>query len=144
MDAETLAEQAAPHMATLVHPGDGADVQPFPLSLGGLFGPYELPEGFTDADREELGIPTPEFPRMFLEAVLWMFETKLGVVPIKAAELADLRAAAAANEGKRNAVKRFMFECGAPAFRVMVRDFDSDNPIVPCAVDDVLAGHTHG
>lgn len=143
MDAEALAEQAAPYLGTLVHPGDGADVPPFPLSLGGMFGPYQLPEGFTDEDREELGIPTPEFPRMFLEAVLFMFQSKFGVVPIEAAELADLRAAAAANEGKRNAMKLFHFACGAPAFRVMVKDFDSDNPIVPCAVDDVMAGHNH-
>ena len=138
-----LAEILAPELATPVHPGDDEN-PPTPLVLGGIFGPYELPEGMTNEDLEEAGIPTPDTARLFLEFVFHIIETKAGCSIVDTRELADLRAAAASREHKRNEMKHFTFECGKPAFRVMVKDFDTDNPIVPCAVDDVIAGHKHG
>lgn len=142
MNLDDLAEQAAPHLATLVHPGD-QDVPPFPLSLP-IFQPAVLPEGMAAEEAEELGLPSPEFGKLFLQALFHMMTTQLGVTMVDAAELADLQAAAATHEHKRNEVKRFQFACGQPAFRVMVKDFDSDHPIIPCETDNVQAAHTHG
>ena len=142
MNLDDLAEQAAPLLGTLVHPGD-QDTPPFPLSIA-LFQPIALPEGMAQEEAEELGLPSVDFGKLFLQALFHMLDTQLGVTMIDAAELADLQAAAANNEHKRNEVKRFQFACGKPAFRVMVKDFDSDHPIIPCETDNVQAAHTHG
>lgn len=142
LDANDLAERISPRLAELVHPGDN-DTPPFPLSLP-TFQPSVLPEGMAQAEAEELGLPTLDISKLFLEAVFALMQSEYGVVFADAREIADLTAAAAVHEHKRNEVKRFTFECGKPAFRVMVRDFDSDHPVVPCATDGVVAGHTHG
>lgn len=143
MNVDDLAEQAAPHLATLIYPGDN-DTPAFPLNIA-LFQPHTLPEGMADAEAEELGLPTNNFGILFLKALFHMlvteFDQPLGETR---AEVAYLRSAAAPNEHKRNEVKRFRFECGQPAFRVNVKDFDSDHPIIPCACDDVQKAHTHG
>ncbi len=142
IDPNDLAERVGPKLAELVHPGDD-DVPPFPLSLP-TFQPNVLPEGMAEAEAEELGLPTLNLNKLFLEALFALLQREYGVELVDARELADLRAAAAPREHKRNEVKRFMFECGQPAFRVMVKDFDSDNPVIPCATDEVQAGHKHG
>lgn len=129
MNIEDLAERAAPMLSTLTLPSEG-DNPPVPISVGGLFGPYELPEGLSEADREEMGIPAPDFPKLFAYALLHKMATELDISFIDAAELADLRAAAAANEGKRNAVKYFKDPSGKRLFRAMVRNFDTDEPII--------------
>lgn len=141
MNIDDLAEQAAPHLATLIYPGDN-DTPTFPLNVP-VFQPHTLPEGMADAEAEELGLPTNNFGILFLKALFHTLTTQLGVTMVDAAELADLQAAAATNEHKRNEVKRFQFACGQPAFRVMVKDFDSEHPIIPCETDNVQAAHTH-
>lgn len=142
MNLDDLAEQAAPHLATLVHPGD-QDTPPFPLSIA-LFQPAVLPEGMAQEEAAELGLPSTDFGKLFLQAEFHMLREQFNVAFIDADELADLRAAAAVREPKRNEVKRFQFACGQPAFRVMVKGFDSDHPIIPCETDNVQAAHTHG
>jgi hypothetical protein len=136
--ADELATLCAPGLATLVHPGNGDDIQPFPLSLS-MFQPAAMPEGMAREVAEEMGMPTPDLNRHFLEAVIHLFEMA-GAVVRPAAEYADLQAAAGAQEGKRNAIKQFTTDCGQPAFRAMVRDFDSDNPRIPCGVIEALHG----
>lgn len=141
MNLDDLAEQAAPHLGTLVHPGD-QDTPPFPLSLP-MFQPATLPEGMAQEEAEELGLPSPEFGKLFLQAEFHMLREQFNVAFIDADELADLRAAAAAQEHKRIETKRFQFACGQPAFRVTIRDFDTNHPIIPCQTDDVHRGHQH-
>ncbi|WP_283612340.1 hypothetical protein [Mycolicibacterium poriferae] len=132
----TLAERLAPHLAGLVHPGD-ADHEPFPLILP-IFGTMGLPESMAAEDAEAMGLPTPNIGRHFIEALQHLLLTTEGIdlddPDITQERLADLRAAAGANEVKRNAIKVFCCEtCEAPLFRVMVKGFDTDRPTVPAA-----------
>lgn len=139
---DDLAERAAPGLAALVHPGD-SDVPPFPLSLP-IFQPATLPEGMAQEEADALKLPSADFGKLFLQAEFHMLREQFNIELIDAAELADLRAAAAEHEHKRIETKRFQFACGQPAFRVTIRDFDSDHPIIPCETDNVQAAHTHG
>ncbi len=139
MNVDDLAEQAAPHLATLIYPGDN-DTPAFPLNVP-VFQPHTLPEGMADAEAEELGLPTNNFGILFLKALFHTLTTQLGVTMVDAAELADLQAAAAKNEHKRNEVKRFYTACSAePLFRVMVKGFDTDHLVIPCEVVRTLQG----
>lgn len=142
MDTDVLAERVAPRIGELVHPGDD-QTPPFPLSLP-TFQPAILPEGMTDEEAEELGLPTLDVPKRFLEALFHLLSSEFGVTLVDSHELADLQAAAAVREHKRVEIKQFRFACGQNAFRVTVRDFDSDSPIIPCEADQVQKAHTHG
>lgn len=94
MNVDDLAEQAAPHLATLIYPGDN-DTPAFPLNVP-VFQPHTLPEGMADAEAEELGLPTNNFGILFLKALFHTLTTQLGVTMVDAAELADERAELAA------------------------------------------------
>jgi hypothetical protein len=128
MDIDQLAEQAAPHLATLVHPGDH-ETPAFPLSIP-LFQPATLPEGMAEAEAEELGLPTNNFPKLFLQALFHMLTTQCGVSMINTAELADLQTAAAAQEHKRTEQLHLYCDCGTKLARLTVRDFDTTRPRV--------------
>lgn len=139
MNLDQLAETAAPKLATLVHPGDH-EVPAFPMSIP-LFQPATLPDGMAEAEAEELGLPTSDFGKLFLQALFHMLTTDLGVTMIGSAELADLQTAAAKREHKRNEAKRFYTECSdEPVFRVTVKGFDTDHPVIPCAAIKALQG----
>ena len=122
----SLAERLAPHLGGLVHPGD-ADTPPFPLTLP-TFQAATLPEGLSAEDAEELGLPTPDLNRHFLEAVIHLIETEGGVELVDKTELADLRAAAAANETQRNKTVELYCRCGTRLGRLMIIDYDTDHP----------------
>ncbi|GAS95479.1 Gp80 [Mycolicibacterium canariasense] len=142
MDTDELAERVGPRLGELVHPGD-ADTPPFPLSLP-TFQPNILPDGMTEEEAEELGLPTMDLPKLFLQALFHLLQNGFGVTLVDSGELADLQAAAAVREHKRVEFKQFRFRCGAAAFRVAVENFDSDSPIIPCEADQVQKAHTHG
>lgn len=142
MDLDDLAERVGPRIGELVHPGDN-DTPPFPITLP-TFQPATLPEGMTTEEAEELGLPTLELPRRFLQALFHLLGTEFNVELVDATELADLQAAAATREHKRVEIKQFYYACNQPAFRVTVRDFDTDHPIIPCQADEVQKAHTHG
>ena len=128
----SIAERLAPRLPGLVHPGD-ADTAPFPLMLA-QFQTAQLPEGMAQEIADEMGMPTSDIGLHFLEALFFAMEQE-GLQVIDGAELADLRAAAAANETKRNAIKVFCCEtCDKALFRVMVKGFDTNRPTVPAAV----------
>lgn len=129
MNLDDLAEQAAPLLATLAYPGDG-DNPPVPLALCGLFGPYELPEGISESSREEMGIPAPEFPKMFAYSLFHRMATELGIEFITAAELADLQTAAAAQEHRRTEQLHIHCQCGTKLVRLAVTDFQTTQPRV--------------
>lgn len=139
MNLDDLAEQAAPHLATLVHPGD-SDVPPFPMSLP-MFQPAVLPEGMASEEAEELGLPSSDFGKLFLQALFHMLSTELGVTMVNAAELADLRTAAAAQEHRRTQQINLHCDCGTKLARLAVRDFDTDNPHVngPALINAIQA-----
>ncbi|MCH9728396.1 MAG: hypothetical protein K0U84_01710 [Actinomycetia bacterium] len=125
----SLATRLAPHLAGLVHPGDD-DTPPFPITLP-VFQTATLPDGMAQEMAAEAGIPTPDIALHFLEAVLHLIETVGEVELIDRAEVADLRAAAAANEAKRHQTLTFTTRCGT-TLRAMVRDFNTTEPKVPC------------
>lgn len=137
----TLAERLAPHMAgSIWHPGD-AETKPFPLVPPPMFRTATLPPGQLEEMAKDAGLPSPDFAKTYCEAWLHLVQTEGNVTLVDNAELADLRAAAAVNEGKRNQVKECVTMCGAPAYRMTIRDFDTDHPRVPCAA---VAGHECG
>lgn len=128
MNIDDLAEQAAPHLATLIYPGDN-DTPAFPLNVP-VFQPHTLPEGMADAEAAELGLPTNNFGILFLKALFHTLTTQLGVTMVDAAELADLRTAAAAQEHKRTEQLHLYCGCGQKLARLAVTDFDTTNPKV--------------
>lgn len=137
MDTDALAERLAPMLATLVHPGD-ADTPPFPLSLP-TFQTAALPEGMTEEMAEELGLPTPDLGKHFLEALFALIESQ-GITLIETTILEDMAAAASVNEGKRNEVKEFLADCcGTVLMRVMVKDFDTKHPRITPDVIPAMA-----
>lgn len=150
LDPYELAERVAPKLGELVHPGD-ADVPPFPLSLA-TFQPSVLPEGMADAEAEELGLPTANLSKLFLEALFALMEREYGVVFADAHELAALTTAAQAREHKRNEKKALTCQCGVRLGQLMVQDFDTDNPRVSPAIikafatmnPDCATGHKAG
>lgn len=124
----SLAERLAPHLAALVHPGDD-NTPPFPLSLS-VFQTATLPEGMRKEQAEEMGLPSPDLALHWLEAVIHLIETEGGVELVDRGEIADLRVAAKANEGKRNRTIELFCQCDVKLGRLMVQDFDSDHPRV--------------
>ncbi len=125
---EHLATVCAPGLATLVHPGNGDDIPAFPLALP-YFQGNTLPDGMAQADAEELGLPTSDVNKHFLEAVIHLLEMA-GAVVRPAAEYADLQAAAAAQEGRRHRIVELFCHCNTSLARVSVNDFDTDHPRV--------------
>lgn len=99
-DAYALAERVAPKLGELVHPGDD-QTPPFPLSLP-TFQPAMMPEGMAEAEAEELGLPSLDLNKLFLEALFSMLERDFGVVLTDATELAQIQAAAAQQVLKPN------------------------------------------
>lgn len=128
LDPYDLAERVGPKLGELVHPGDD-DVPPFPLSLP-TFQPSVLPEGMADAEAEELGLPTANLNKLFLEALFALLGREYGVALVDAHELADLTTAARAREHKRHEKKNLYCNCGTKLAALMVQDFDTDNPRV--------------
>jgi len=124
----TLAERLAPHLATLVHPGDES-TPPFPLSLP-TFQTVTLPEGLAAEDAAEMGLPTPELNKHFLEAVIYLIERVGNVELVDKTQMADLRAAAASQESERNKQIELFCRCGTKLGRLAVMDFDTDHPRV--------------
>lgn len=100
-----------------------------------------MPAGMAEDMAKEAGIPEPNIALVFLECVIRLLETEGDVELVDKATAADLRTAASFNEGKRNMVKQCVTMCGQPAFRIMFKDFDTDQPRVPCAA---VAGHVCG
>lgn len=130
----SLAERLAPKLPSLVHPGD-AETEPFPLIIPS-FQTATLPEGMAADMADELGMPSPDICLHFLEAVFALVDAE-GVEMVDKTELAELKAAAAVNETKRNQIITFHTNCGAE-LRAMARGFDTEHPTVPCD----LVNHT--
>lgn len=128
LDPYDLAERVAPKLGELVHPGDD-DCPPFPLSLP-TFQPSVLPEGMAQAEAEELGLPTLDLSKLFLEALFAMLDREYGVQLVDAQEQADLTTAAQAKEHKRTQQINIHCQCGTKLARLMIQDFDTDNPRV--------------
>lgn len=128
LDPYDLAERVAPKLGELVHPGDD-DVPPFPLSLP-TFQPSVLPEGMAAAEAEDIGLPSLDLNKLFLEALFALLQREYGVTLTDTAELNDLTTAAAQREHKRTEKKAFYCQCGVKLGQLMVQDFDTDNPRV--------------
>lgn len=126
-----LVQRLAPRLATVLeHPGD-EKTPPFPVIPLPTFQTATLPPGMAQEMAEQAGLPHPDFARIYFEAWLHLLETEGDVTVIDNTELADLRAAAAAVEHKRDQPIVFTTPCGA-RLRAMVRGFDTQHPQVPC------------
>lgn len=132
MDLESRLERLDAAMAgTLMHPGD-EHTEPFPVMPVGLFQNQAImPPGFAEDMAEKAGLPHPNFARIYREVWLHTLATVCEVTLVPNDELADLRAAAAAQEYRRNQALDFQTTCGQTV-RAMVRGFDTQHPQVPC------------
>lgn len=128
LDPYDLAERVAPKLGELVHPGDD-NTPPFPLSLP-TFQPAVLPDGMAQAEADELGLPTLDLSKLFLEALFALMAREYGVSLVDTRELADLTTAAHAKEHKRTQQINLHCNCGQKLARLMVQDFDTTNPRV--------------
>lgn len=137
----SLAARLAPHLASLVHPGD-ADTPPFPLMLP-VFQTQTLPEGMAQDMAEQAGMPTPDLALHWLEAVLHLIESVGNVELVDKAELTRLRAATREREPKRNEIKPVhCATCNTVLFRCNIRDFDTDHPRITPEVITALHSKT--
>lgn len=134
MTAELIA-RLAPQLGALPRPDDGSGEQQV-LCLP-TFRAATLPEGMGGELAEQLGINNADINSAFLEALFHAIDL-LGYEILPRSETSEMRAAALINEGKRNQVKHFHTTCGAPLFRAMIQDFDTDNPRINCAVIKAL------
>lgn len=126
-----LAERLSPLLyGAITHPGD-ANTKPFPVMspLAGMQA-ATMPPGMAEDMAEKAGLPSTNFALIWLESVLHMVQTEGDVTLVSNAELADLRAAAATNEGKRNQQKDLHCRCGTKLARLSIRDFDTEHPTV--------------
>ena len=80
---------------------------------------------------DDMGMPTPDLNKHFLEAVIHMFAMAGAVIRPKA-EYDQL--VAATSERKASEIQAFDYECGQEAWRVMVKKNNTSRPVVPCAV----------
>ena len=128
----SIAERLAPHMSgTIIHPGDD-DTPPFPLAPLPVFATQAtMPKGMAEDMAEQAGLPHPDFARIYCEAWLALLESVGEVTLVPNDVLADLQAAAAAREHKRNQILTFTTPCGAH-LRAMAKGSDTDKPTVPC------------
>lgn len=120
-DLYDLAERVAPKLGELVHPGDD-QVPPFPLSLP-TFQPSVLPEGMAEAEAEELGLPSLDLNKLFLEALFALLQREYGVELIDSTDLAQLTAAAAQQTLKPNQPVEIWLN-NTKIARLTVRDYD--------------------
>jgi hypothetical protein len=127
-----LAARIAPHLSGIVmHPGD-SETEPFPIAPLPIFqNQAMMPPGLAKQEALEAGLPSPDFARIYCEAWLHLVETVGDVTMVDNTELADLRAAAAVRESKRNQMVEFHTPCGQ-RIRAMARGFDTEHPEVPC------------
>ena len=129
----TLVERLAPHLyGVIMHPGD-EQTEPFPVMspLAGMSA-VTMPKGMAEDVAEENGLPHTDFARLWLEAVIALIESE-GVTLIDNDKLADLQAAAAAKEHRRNELLQFHTPCGA-SIRAMARGFDTGHVELPCSM----------
>ena len=130
----SLAERLAPHLSgVLVHPGDPekgmkpSNLAPLPTFASQV----QMPKGMAEDLAEQAGLPHSDFALLYTEAWLHLLTTVGGVELVDQNELADLRRTAQKQEHRRNQILEFHTPCGA-TIRAMVKDFDTDHPVVPC------------
>lgn len=109
----------------LIHPDSQKMIAPLPIFQNQAM----LPPGLAEEMAEEAGLPSHDFARVYREAWVHALETECNVALVDNDELADLRAAAAAREPKRNQMIEFHTPCGM-AMRAMARG--SIPPTPPC------------
>ena len=123
MTADLIAA-LAPQLSALVHPTTG---QPLLIPT---FRTATLPQGMREELAEQLGNSGNDIATTFLEALFHAVDGADYEIVTKA-ELQDMRAAASANEHKRNEIKAFHCrQCAAELFRAMITDFNTDKPAI--------------
>jgi hypothetical protein len=131
----SLAERLAPHLAgTLVHPGDDK-TDPFPLAAPPMFKVAQMPAEVAKDMADQAGFPHADIPLIYTQAWIHLVKTVTGI-DLNDPELAperqaEIRAAAAVNERRRNEKIDFHTPCGAK-ITAMARGFDTGRVTVPC------------
>ena len=127
----SIAARLAPHLGgVILHPGDD-QTDPFPLAPPPMFKTAQLPPEIAKDMADQAGLPHADFARIYSEGWIHTLETVCNVTLVDNDELAELRAAAQAQEYRRNQALNFTTPCGQTV-RAMVRGFDTQHPTVPC------------
>lgn len=105
---------------SLMYPGDEKS-KPFPLVL---------PMYRTDGQDPDATEATMTIAKLHMTAIVHLIETDGDSTIVPNAELAQLRAAAAANEQLRHRQPTIYCQCGTSLGRLNITDFDTDHPKV--------------
>lgn len=116
---------------SLMYPGDEKS-KPFPLVLS-----WYRTEGL-EPDAAEASMT---LTKLHMTAIVHLIETDGASTIVPNAELAELRAAAAANETLRHRTPRIYCQCGADLGKLHIADFDTDHPKV---YGPAFIKHIHG
>lgn len=121
-----------------VHPGvDGG--KPFAIPLATFRQAAAMPADMAKQFADEAGLPDADIATRTSEALIARLEAD-GYAILGAAELQDLRTAAAQREPQRHQQLDFHCNCGVKLFRADIRDFDTDRPkISPNVIKAVQA-----
>jgi hypothetical protein len=129
--AEGIAERLAPYLAGVItHPGDD-QTKPFPLAAPPMFKVAQMPAEVAKDMADQAGFPHADIPLIYCQAWIATLETVCNVTLIDNDELAELRAAAAVNERRRNEKLDFHTPCGM-VVTAMARGFDTGHVTIPC------------
>src|SRR6058998_3781783 len=110
---QTVVDRVAPQLGSLVHPGDGKSVKPFPIPLP-MFRTAALSPEMRQQFAAEANLPTPDIARLVTEAIVALIEQDNVIIP--KTEVAEMRKAAAASEPLRNQRIDLKCRCGTPLF----------------------------
>lgn len=119
----TITDLIASRMGNLVYPGDEKN-PPFGIPL-----PMFRTDGQPAAAVEGYVV----LAKLTAAAIVHLIETEGapgGISLMPNTELAQLRAAAGANEQLRHRQPKITCQCGSGQFQVNIRDFDTDHPKV--------------
>ncbi len=119
----TIAALIADHIGELIHPGDG-NSGPIVLPVS-TFRTAGIPPEMAEQFAREAGYPTADIPKLVGEAIVHLIETQGDSEIISRGELAQLRAAAKANEPLKDRPVEVHCHCGAELFTAHLRNFST-------------------
>lgn len=125
MPNTAIAELIAAKLPDLTHPGTPGSGGPILLPTA-TYRTAGIPPEMAQQFAEDAGYPTADITRLIAEAIVHLIETDGDSTIVRNSELADMRAATAAAEPRRNRHVKVRCHCGTQLFTANIRNFDTD------------------
>ena len=119
----TIVDLIAAKLPELTHPGDGSGAIALPVAQ---FRTAGMPPGMAEQFAKDAGYPSADITRLVAEAIVHLIETDGHATIVDNTQLADMRAATAAAEPRRNRHVKVRCHCGTQLFTANIRNFDTD------------------